>query len=68
MARKVLDLADAGLARRARETSLGEDERLHLAPLRQIVETGTCRAQDQLAAYHGRWGMSVDPLFAEDAY
>ncbi len=68
VARQVLALADAGLARRARENSLGEDERLHLAPLRQIVDSGKCRAQDQLAAYYGRWGESVDPLFAEEAY
>jgi glutamate--cysteine ligase len=68
VARQVLALADAGLARRAQQNSLGEDERLHLAPLRQIAETGKCRAQDHLAAYYGRWGESVDPLFAEEAY
>jgi len=68
VARQVLDLADAGLARRARENSLGEDERLHLAPLWNIVDTGKCRAQDQLTAYYGRWREHIDPLFAEEAY
>ena len=68
VAREVLSLAEAGLRRRARRNSLGEDETLHLVPLRQIVECGKCRAQDQLASYYGRWGESVDPLFAEEAY
>ena len=68
VARQVLDLADAGLARRGRTNSMDEDERLHLAPLRQTVESGRTPAQDKLAAYYSRWGESVDPLFAEEAY
>jgi glutamate--cysteine ligase len=47
---------------------MGEDERLHLAPLRQIVDSGRTPAQEKLAAYYSRWGESVDPLFAEEAY
>jgi glutamate--cysteine ligase len=68
VARDVVTLAEAGLRRRARHNSMGEDEGLHLASLRQIVDDGKCRAQDQLASYYGRWGESVDPLFAEEAY
>jgi len=68
VARDVVTLAEAGLRRRARRNSMGEDEGLHLAPLRQIVDDGKCRAQDQLASYYGRWGENVDPLFAEEAY
>jgi glutamate--cysteine ligase len=68
VARQVLDLADAGLARRACANSMGEDERLHLAPLRQTVESGRTPAQEKLAAYYSRWGENVDPLFAEEAY
>ena len=68
VAREVLSLAEAGLRRRARHNSMGEDEGLYLAPLRQIVDSGKCRAQDHLASYYGRWGESVDPLFTEEAY
>ena len=40
LARMMLDLAEAGLARRGVRNVAGVDERSYLAPLRQIVETG----------------------------
>jgi glutamate--cysteine ligase len=40
LARRVLDLAAAGLARRGLRNTAGVDEQVYLAPLRRIVETG----------------------------
>lgn len=68
IARETLELASAGLERRARLNALGEDERIHLAPLLRVAETGRTLADELLDRYHGPWGGDVDRVFAEFAY
>jgi gamma-glutamylcysteine synthetase len=44
----VLELAEGGLARRARTREDGKDERVHLARLRQLLEKGLTPADKLL--------------------
>jgi glutamate--cysteine ligase len=67
-AREALKIAAHGLERRARRNARGEDERIFLAPLLEIVETGKTPAEDKLERFHGPWQGSVDPVFREFAY
>jgi glutamate--cysteine ligase len=67
LARESLALAEAGLAARGRLNWLGEDERLHLAPLKRVLEQGTL-AEIMLKKFDGEWGGSVDPAFKDMAY
>jgi glutamate--cysteine ligase len=68
VARDVIAIARAGLARRARRDERGRDETVYLAPLETIVETGRVPAQDWLARYTSAWGGAIDPIFEEAAY
>ncbi len=68
VAREVLAIAEAGLKRRAVTGESGRDEALYLDSLMEIAASGRCPAQEKLAAFHGRWAGSVDPLFVEEAY
>ena len=68
LAREVLGIARAGLEARSRTDRFGEDEAHFLDALFTIVESGRTPAEEQLAAFHGRWAGSVDPLFTEKAY
>lgn len=65
VARDVLALARAGLARRARLDASGRDETAYLDPLDEIAAEGRTSAEHWLARYEGEWGRSVDPAFAE---
>jgi glutamate--cysteine ligase len=62
----VLELAEAGLKRRARRND-GEDETRALTPLKQIVEEGRTQADRLLAAYEGPWERNIDRLFETEA-
>jgi glutamate--cysteine ligase len=44
LAEQIYELADAGLARRARLNRAGKDERVVLAPLGKLIERGQCPA------------------------
>jgi glutamate--cysteine ligase len=68
VARRVFDLAAAGLGARAEEDWSGQDERQYLTALRGVVESGRTPAEEMLELFHGRWRGSVDPIFAELAY
>jgi glutamate--cysteine ligase len=68
ISRDVLALAHEGLARRARKDERGQDERIYLAPLDDIVESGRTRAEILLDRFHGSWRGSVDPVYDEMAY
>ncbi|MGE5387482.1 MAG: glutamate--cysteine ligase, partial [Hyphomicrobiales bacterium] len=65
IARDVLDLAAAGLRRRALIDAQGRDESIYLAPLEKIVEQGRTLAQQRLDAFNGPWGGSVDGAFRD---
>ena len=63
IARDMLALARAGLARRARQDTRGRDETHFLDPLDAIVASGVEPARAWLAQFAGAWGGSVDPAF-----
>ena len=71
LARDCLALAREGLARRRRRDRgdrEGDDETRYLAPLDAAVERGKTPAEELLDKFHGAWGGTVDPVFAEYAY
>jgi glutamate--cysteine ligase len=68
LATRALEIAGAGLSRRARLDSTGQDEGSYLNPLREIAESGVTPAEAMLAQYAGAWKGSVDPVFEEHSY
>ena len=63
VARDMVALAQAGLARRARRDLFGKDEAKYLAPLAEIVETGRSASDRLLADYRGAWHEDIDNIF-----
>ena len=68
IARRVVEIADAGLKRRAVMNGLGSDETLFIEVLKKTVETGKSPADELLDAYGTRWNGDISRLFAEYAY
>jgi glutamate--cysteine ligase len=68
LAGETLGLAHAGLVRRRRLDSSGQDETRYLRVLQEYVERGITPAEELLAKFHGPWGGSVEPAFTEYAY
>jgi glutamate--cysteine ligase len=68
IARQVVALARAGLARRRRLDSAGQDEGHYLETLSEIVDSGRTQAEKLLEDYATRWGGRIDPIFAQEAY
>ena len=65
MAADVLDIARSGLAARARLSESGDNETGFLAPLDEIVESGTVPAQRLLDLYRGEWGGDITRVYEE---
>jgi len=68
LAREVLKLARAGLARRKRYNVSGQDETRYLDVLDDRLARGTTPAQELLEKFHGPWAGSVDPIYGDEAY
>ena len=68
LALEVLGLARAGLQRRARADSCGEDETHYLGPLFAIADSGRTPAEDMLTDFATRWHGDIDRIYAELAY
>ncbi len=68
LAKATLAISEQGLRRRARLDPNGRDESRYLRPLQEFVARGMTPAEELLEKYHGPWGRSVDPIFAEYAY
>jgi len=68
IATESLKLARAGLERRKRLDAGGEDETHYLEVLDDRLARRTTPAQELLDKFHGPWGGSVDPIYAEEAY
>lgn len=64
----VLEIAQAGLKRRAILNGYGEDESKFLSPLFQIAESGETQAELMLKAFDTRWKGDVRQAFKEFAY
>jgi glutamate--cysteine ligase len=65
VAREVVALARAGLARRKLFNSKGEDETVFLNEAEEIAESGINPAERLLAKYHGEWKRDLSRAFVE---
>jgi glutamate--cysteine ligase len=63
IAREMVALSEAGLARRQITDSKGRDETQYLEPLREIVITGKTNADIMLEHYNNDWDRDVRHLF-----
>ena len=68
VARRVVAIARAGLARRARRDDGGADEVHHLDTLEEILDRELTPAEVKLANFEGRWKGDADPIYREYAY
>jgi glutamate--cysteine ligase len=68
LAREVLAIAEDGLRRIDRRNASGQDERIFLADLFEVVDAGRTPAEALLAEYETRWGGDIDPIFHEHCY
>jgi glutamate--cysteine ligase len=69
VAKRVVEIARAGLRARARLDRAGElDETRFVNPLAEIAESGRSPAELLLERFRGPWKGSVDPIFREEAY
>ncbi len=68
VARDAANIAAAGLARRGRRCGHGEDERVFLDDVREVVASGRTPAEDLLARYRGPWKQDASRAFTECAY
>ncbi len=63
IAREVSAIAHEGLKARAIKNAKGEDERLHLAAVAEVVASGRTTAEVMLEAYDTRWSRNIDRVF-----
>jgi len=68
IAGEMVEIARAGLSRRARLNSEGVDESVYLSPLQETVASGMTPAERLLAAYHGDWHGDIGEVFRRHAY
>ncbi|WP_310498857.1 glutamate--cysteine ligase [Sandarakinorhabdus sp.] len=68
LAKVVLDIADKGLARRARLNGSGDTEQGFLGPLREIAASGMTNADRMLASFAGDWAGDVSNAYAAESY
>jgi glutamate--cysteine ligase len=64
----MLELSRAGLQRRARLDSTGQDESHFLSTLMETAHSGRTPAERLLDRFNGEWKHSVDPIYTENAY
>ncbi len=67
LAERMLDIAAAGLERQGRQNAAGRDERIFLAPMREVIERRETQADAWLRAWRTRWHGNIDPIFTEAA-
>jgi glutamate--cysteine ligase len=68
IAREVTAMSEAGLKARARLDGKGNDERIFLEPVQQIVASGRTIAEELLEAYEQKWDRKIDCIFTEFAF
>jgi glutamate--cysteine ligase len=68
IARKALEISADGLKARRRLNAKGQDERIYLEPLNELVASGKTVADELLERYHGAWGGNIDHVFEEIAF
>ena len=68
VALQILDIARAGLTRRACLDSAGNDETGFLSPLQEIAASGITPAEQMLEAFHTKWDGDITKIFSEYSY
>jgi glutamate--cysteine ligase len=68
VAKQVVALSQAGLKARNREDGMGNDERMYLNELEEIVTSGKTPAEILLDRYHNEWNGDIEKVFTECAY
>ncbi|MGF1550794.1 MAG: glutamate--cysteine ligase [Sphingomonadaceae bacterium] len=68
LSRRILAIAEKGLAARARLNAAGDNESGFLDPLREIVASGKTPAERLLERYHGPWDEEVGRIYEEESY
>ena len=68
VAREMVTLSAQGLKRRAIFNSTGEDERIFLNPLLNILERRKTIAEEMLEKFHGEWNGDISPIFKDYAF
>ncbi len=68
LARRVLDIAAAGLSRRAQLNSAGDNESGFLDPLQEVVTSGLTPADRLLERFHGEWAGDVSRIYDEMSF
>jgi glutamate--cysteine ligase len=63
-----IEIAQTGLKARDRRNAHGEDERIFLDELKQIVASGRTPAETLLERYRGEWGGDITRVFEACAY
>jgi len=63
LAREVVAIASAGLARRNIRNAAGRDESAYLAPLEETLRLGKTPAERWLDLYHGEWQGDLTRIF-----
>lgn len=68
LAKKVVDIAAAGLAARGEVNSMGDNEVGFLEPLRRIAASGNSPAHGMLELYQGEWDHDLSRVYAEQSF
>jgi glutamate--cysteine ligase len=65
LARELIEIADAGLARQNCRNVDGEDERCYLKPLHELLDEGVTFGERLQRFYNTSWGGSIEPMWRE---
>jgi glutamate--cysteine ligase len=68
IAKRVVEIAQAGLAARARTNAAGRDERIFLDYIAAIAASGRTPADELLDAYNGPWKGDISRVFTDYAF
>jgi glutamate--cysteine ligase len=68
IAREVAAISAEGLKSRGIKNGKGDDERIHLAAVEAVIDSGRTAAEAMLEAYERRWGRDIDHAFRELAF
>ena len=68
VAKDLIAIAADGLKARAVRNGAGEDERIYLAELEEIAESGITPAERLLELYHGEWQGDAGRAYEHCAY
>ncbi|MFQ5355297.1 MAG: glutamate--cysteine ligase [Mariprofundaceae bacterium] len=65
LCKKMLNIAEDGLAHQNIQNSRGQNETIFLKPLKETVTSEKTQSEIWLEAYTGRWHEDIDAIFAE---